>query len=199
MPAYECIFTYYDGQQRRGRCWLRLYARDRATAAIVSEVPGNGGAMLPQAIEHVSSALVDRFGLNPHRLTLVGHFPPDSPAWRRGEYNAVAMRWVADHFAYPQWRNVSAQDVQGIVGERVTRGAPFWQPRDGWLRCEVGARQGAVHPAAEGAWEAVVQAREVGAQVERGFASQEAAQGWVLDVLACLAAEYDAGEGQRGK
>jgi hypothetical protein len=193
MPAYESIFTYYDDRQQRGRCWLRLYQRLHAVVAVVSEVPGNTGATIPSAIQHLGTALVDRYQFNPRRLTLVSHYPPDSPYSAQGEYNRIIVIWLGTHFAYPQWRHVSAQDVQALTGERMDARVPFWRPqaREGWLRCQVGPRQGIVHPLSDEEWQAMVHPDAASSLIEGGFASKEEAQGWVLNQLAHLAAEYD--------
>ena len=68
----------------------------------------------------------------------------------------------------------------------------FWQPRarPGWYSCQVGERQATVYPDGEGWWQATVGQPQM-AEHAGGFPTVQAAQGWALDGLAALAAEYD--------
>lgn len=192
MPAYDCIFPYYDPQRQRGCCWLRLYQQGERVTAIVSEVVGNPGPTVTEVLPRLGTALIDRFKLSPQRLTLLEHFPPDTLGLRRSEYNQVSMMWLARRFARPQRAPLSPEQVEALTGEIVLPREPFWQAQQSaeWLLCQVGGRRAVVHRVNE-RWQAFVSRDEQYSSAHPGFKHRGAAQGWVLAELANLAAEFD--------
>jgi hypothetical protein len=192
-PApYECILAYYDSHGRRGRGWLRLYRHENEAIAVIAEVAGNTGPSISEAILEIGALLVERFRLNPLRLTLVDYYPPDSLGGHRGEFNRVHLTWLEDRFAHPRWEPIDLKDLQGLVGQPV-EDQPFWQPLQtrGWYRCQVGTRATLVHPVDVDEWQAIVNRDQATVNIQRGFCSQVEAQTWGLDQLSHLAAEYE--------
>jgi hypothetical protein len=140
----------------------------------------------------IGTLIIERFRLNPLRLTLVDYYPPDSLDGRRGEFNRVHLTWLDDRFDHPRWEPTDLQDVQDLVGQTV-EDKSFWQPLQtrGWYRCQVGSRAALVHPVDVDEWQAIVNRDQTAVNIQRGFSSQVEVQTWALDQLTHLAAEHD--------
>jgi hypothetical protein len=193
MPTYECIFVCRDNQRRRGRYWLRFYERPERVVAIVGEVVGNLGSSVTQSVTQIGLALVERFELDPTRLIIIDHYPPDTLDRHWGEYNLVLMEWHGNYFASPRWLHQHTLDVREIVSEPVLVDVPFWQrDREAELYlCEVGPRRALISPTTTGQWKAVV-TRDARTDTARDeFPTRLEAQSWALDELANAAAEFD--------
>ncbi|MBA3533876.1 MAG: hypothetical protein H0T73_18310 [Ardenticatenales bacterium] len=193
MLLYECIFPYYNQQHQRGCCWLRLYKRPEGMTVILSEVLGNPGPTVTEAIQRLATTLIDRFALNPHALTLLEHYPPDTLGLPRGEYNCVALLWLSRRFVQPRWQPLDGGQVRRLTGESPHLHRPFWktQEMDNWHECCVGGRRAVVHALSDEEWQAFVRRDESYSCGQRGFESKHEAQLWALDALANQAAEYD--------
>lgn len=193
MPGYECILACHTTRQQRGRYWLRLYERPERVVAILAEVPGNSGPHLTEVITEVGLQVVQRFQLDPTRLILLDHYPPDTVDRTAGEYNLLLMEWHGNRFAAPRWLRQHALDVRDLVGEPVFVDRPFWQrARDAALYgCQVGKRRALVAPQGDGRWRASVSWSRALERQGEDLANQQQAQGWALDELAHAAAEFD--------
>ena len=71
MLDYECIIAYYDATLRRGRCWLRLYEQARQTVVLLTDLPGNDGPSVSEAILPLITLVIQRYHLDPERTTFL--------------------------------------------------------------------------------------------------------------------------------
>lgn len=196
MSDYECIFACRDRRLRRGRYWLRLYQPGAGTVAIVSEVKGNIGPSVTRAAERIATALVERFALNPHDLTFIEHYPPDSIKTLsdgQDHFTLTRLLWQGTRFAAQERADLAPRDVAAHAGQAVPQGLSFWQPAervDSYI-CRVGERTATVLRTDVRDWHALIARNDRHAILRRGFATKNQAMCAALDTLANFAAEYD--------
>ena len=89
-----------------GIYWLRLWRRNEGHVAVVTEVPGNPGHSVCNGIEEIRDHLVDRFGVDPTRLTLFEVHPRS--CWGFGD---EVVRFRIDLIPYTEFTEVTLDDV----------------------------------------------------------------------------------------
>jgi hypothetical protein len=204
--VYERILPYYGSLRQRSLCWLRLFPSSGGTVVIFSEIPGNPGASVTNAIEYAALTVVEAYAIAPNKLTVFEHYPLDDEGSGPGVYDMVHLNWLPTSRGFhvvgdPEWSPVERIEVESLVNHDLTPRA-FWQRLaipashgrpsiERWV-CEVGKRRGdAWHPTTHATWLGNVLDYRRGEWDEGGFQSRTEAQTWVLNLLAHLAGEFD--------
>lgn len=197
---YERIFAYYDQQERRRSLgWLRLFDSPAGVVAVLSDIPGNPGSAMLTTVSDATATVVEQCHLAVPSLTVVVHLWPTGPGESKEEFRHISFRWEKHEEQLrplaPTWRLVNRMAVELLVGEALLN-RPFWH-RDEEQRamaCVVGERRGAVWRVTSSlAWSAMLGPTATAPQqVASGFEYSWQAQGWVLNLLALQASEFDA-------
>ena len=105
----------------------------------------------------------------------------------------MEVTWWDGHPTHPRWTPLTPADTEDLLGTSLDLTLPVWRPRAavGWLGCTVGPRHALVHASGTGAGQALVDRDDAHGCAQQDLATMAAAQGWALDALAGLAAEYD--------
>lgn len=98
-----------------GIYWLRLYRESSGSSvAIVTEVPGNPGKSVTNAISEVADYITVSFRVDSERLKLYQIWPRRAGARGGAEYRRVMLSG-----AHPEWSSVASQEVEDLVGGRL--------------------------------------------------------------------------------
>jgi hypothetical protein len=107
MPlTHHDVIALKDGERLSGLYWLRLFGGKR-TVAVVTEIPGNPGQSITNAMEHIVAHLGDSMGVRLKALRLFEVWPRGSPAAERTRVHEVTLgrelRWVRSSHAAIRW------------------------------------------------------------------------------------------------
>jgi hypothetical protein len=162
VPRRELEHVYRDWKGAQGRCHVRIYHATEASGhlpvVIVTDPNDNDGPSVTNTIEQLGAEILSRYlpdqdGLDPP-FVLVEHYPDRQPRgvearWHDpffGEtFDVVTFktcsprpRWTGPRrgmlqsFGTPDWRHLSRQEVETLIGEAL-----------GWPACTCRDRSGA--------------------------------------------------------
>ena len=131
--VYAGPLRYKGFFEHPGLCHLRLFEGPTLRVAIVTEIKGNPGASITNAIEHVAEAIEETFDL-PHVFAgnvwdkasiLIEHWDKDSDVAAKNldEYDVVklgvATPSIPHFYAHPHWEYIKKEEVERLVGRAL--------------------------------------------------------------------------------
>jgi hypothetical protein len=94
-----------------GIYWLRLYRHGKQHVAVVTEVPGNPGLCVTNAIKRITRYLTEHFGVEDEHLVLF-------EVWPSGALEGIPLCWsrVDGPADNPVWGQTTRAAVEAIIG-----------------------------------------------------------------------------------
>jgi hypothetical protein len=123
---HDYIHAFRGPSGVRSACRIRLYLPDEedkildgAPVVIVSELPGNPGTSVTNAVEQIAAEVIDAHSLALERVPVfVEHYPPEATGRGEETFDLVV-------FGHHEVREV----VRGGVWRKEV-GSPTWKPLD---------------------------------------------------------------------
>ena len=124
MPLrYDRLYLYRGYHGCPSYCWLRIYTAPDRTVVIATEVDDNPGTSMTNMAAHLATEVTPTFGLPLDALVWIEHYParrvigghPRLPA----SFDLVTFTWTPLGLRAPQWRRVSKEQVEALMGQRL--------------------------------------------------------------------------------
>src|SRR5712691_2646077 len=124
MPLrYDRLYLYRGYHGCPSYCWLRIYTAPDRTVVIATEVDDNPGTSMTNMAAHLATEVTRTFGLPLDALVWIEHYParrvigghPRLPA----SFDLVTFTWTPLGLRAPQWRRVSKEQVEALMGQRL--------------------------------------------------------------------------------
>lgn len=109
-----------------------LFVNDNSVVIILTELPGNTGMSVTNAIEQAAAAAIEHFSVHPGRVLFIEHYPADgNNRGPGGSYDWVTLHWTKQHNGWkaenPVWHRVNREWVEGLLRLKLPDISPlFW-------------------------------------------------------------------------
>lgn len=125
----DSLFDYPGLNGRPARCHLRVFTQGSGDVVLLATDLGdaNPGASVTNTIQHIVTHAVERYGLDPARVTVIEHYDDrrTSSAHRSilprrdgGEdFDLVTFAWAGAIFHDPVWQPLRKAQAEKIVGQ----------------------------------------------------------------------------------
>jgi hypothetical protein len=109
-------------------CDVRIYecgSYGRQRVIILTELPDNTGMSVTNACEYIATELVRQHRLTPGHTVWIEHYPDRHPPGMRNDrmfdesFALVTFEWKDGIARSPDWRHISREWVEQLVGEAV--------------------------------------------------------------------------------
>jgi hypothetical protein len=117
---YNGLYCYGVPQGHSSYCWLRVYtAPDQAV--VIAEVEDNPGMSITNAVESLTTQVVQRFAVPRDHLVWIEHYPErtvDGGRLRIPEMmDQVPFMQGPGGFDRPEWRHLKKAQFEAMIGQ----------------------------------------------------------------------------------
>jgi len=121
----DLLYYYRCGLlQALACCRVRIWERyGEPPVVVATELPDNPGMSITNAAAQLAADVWDLLGCPERGLTWIEHYPQQGPEpHERESFAAVSFTWTGGSFSEPQWRHLTQEAVEALIGGPLEEG-----------------------------------------------------------------------------